>query len=390
MTGAPRLLTADLLYTGMGLPIQEGGVVVSGGTIAAAGKAAELRAAYPHAQELRAGHILAPPPVNAHTHLDMSLYDFHALPYFRWIPEVVIANRARRGGAGARLGLARLRASGAGGFGDIVWSEDVMAFLLSEAELPGTAYWEVLDPNPATADATFARTVARVQAWRKLERPGGVKLGLSPHATYTVSHRLFRLLADYARAEALPLQIHVAEHESEAELFSRGTGGLAETFAKYGYPFGLAEVFGRRPDPQLTPVQYLADLGVLDARPTLIHMVHVSGDDVRTVAQAGCPVVTCPRSNHNLSCGTFPWPMFAAAGVEVALGTDSVASGETLDIHDELAFARGLYPQLDERTLVRAAVKGGARVVGEKVPFLRRGEPWREAYVWPDRAVHGV
>jgi len=105
-------------------------------------------------------------------------------------------------------------------------------------------------------------------------------------------------------------------------------------------------------------------------------------DDIARVARAGCAVVTCPRSNHHLECGTFDWPAFAAAGVEVALGTDSVASGETLNVREEVTFARQLYPGLDPRVLVRAAVKGGQRVVGGRTPFLRRGETWQEGFRW--------
>ncbi len=379
-----ELLTADVLYSGMGLPQGPGAVVLSGATVAATGHPDELRAAYPQAVERRAGRVIAPPPVNAHAHLDMSKYPFRSLPYFRWIPEHVITNRHLRGLEGARAGLAAVRASGAAGLGDIVWSPDVMEFLLRESDVPGVLYWEVLDPNPATAHDTFRAAVARLEAWRRLERPGGPRVGLSPHATYTVSHALFRLLADHARREALPMQIHVAEHPSELELFRTGTGELAASIARYNWPFGLQDVFGRAPDLALTPVRYLADLGVLDARPTLVHMVAVTPDDARSVGQAGCLVVSCPRSNANLHCGTMPWTELAAAGVEIALGTDSVASGETLDIHDEVRAALALQPDLDARAVVRAAVKGGRRVLGLPMPFIRRGEAWDAAYVWPD------
>ena len=102
----------------------------------------------------------------------------------------------------------------------------------------------------------------------------------------------------------------------------------------------------------------------------------------RVPASTGCAVVSCPRSNTNLECGRFPLAEYLAAGVEAALGTDSVASGETLDIRDELNFARQLYPEMDPRLLLRAAVKGGARVLGLKVPPIRRGERWQAEWVW--------
>lgn len=384
MTTQPTLYAADILYTGMGSPVRSGGVVVSGQTVAAAGPLAELRQNYPQAREVPLRRVISPPPVNAHTHLDMSLYDFKSLPYFQWIPEVVIAGRARRGLEGARVGLEAVRASGAAGMGDIVWDADTVQWLLQESDVPGTLYWEVLDPNPATAQSTFDATRGRVAAWRRLERPGGPRLGLSPHAAHTVSHTLHRLLAEYAAGEGLPMQIHVLEHPSEAELFATGAGPLAASMGRMVPGLSIPDILGRAPSPDLTAISYLEALGVLKARPTLIHMVNVTPEDIRVVAQAGCPVVTCPRSNRNLHCGTFPWQDYAAAGVEIALGTDSVASGETLNIHDEIRAAWAVHKGLDPRLVVRAAVKGGTRVVGGRVPFIRRGEAWSEHYLWPE------
>ncbi|GAA5500502.1 aminodeoxyfutalosine deaminase [Deinococcus xinjiangensis] len=376
----PRLLTCDLLYTGMGGAQSAGGVVVVGDTIAATGSADDLRRHYPHAAEERAGPVIAPPPVNAHTHLDMSDYEFRALPYFRWIPEVVMAGRHLRGVPAAERGADVLAGLGQP-LGDIVWSPDVMDALLAREDLQGTLYFEVLGTFQEKADEIFRAARERLERWRGLEREG-LRVGLSPHTPFTVSSRLMRLLTDYAAGEGLPLQIHVAEHPSELELFRTGGGPLWENRMPQLYPATVTELLGRDPEPDLTPVRYLDELGVLAAKPTLIHMVNVTPDDISRVARARCAVVTCPRSNYHLQCGTFDWPTFAAAGIEIALGTDSVASGESLDVRQEVAFARQLYPNLDPRLLVRAAVKGGHRVLGSRAPFIRRGEAWNEHYIW--------
>ena len=379
----PRLLTCDVLYTGLGGAQSPGGVVVVGDTVAATGHPDELRVNYPQARLERVGGIIAPPPVNAHTHLDMSTYEFSARPYFHWLPEVVMAQRKKRGPAAALHGLNTLQRLHAGGVGDIVYmhAPEVMEALLP-AGLPGVLYFEVLGTFPEQADEIFRTVRARVEAWRKQERPGGPRVGLSPHTPFTVSHRLMRLVTEYAAGEGIPLQIHVAEHSAETELFATGGGPLWDNRLPALYPPTFADVIGRVPEPGLTPVRYLDELGVLAARPTLVHMIGVTPKDIARVARAGCAVVSCPRSNHHLECGTFPWAAFAAAGVEIALGTDSVASGESLDVREEVAFARRLYPQLDPRLLVRAAVKGGHRVIGTPTPFIRRGEAWREEYVW--------
>ncbi|OLV16990.1 amidohydrolase family protein [Deinococcus marmoris] len=381
----PRLFVCDVLYTGMGGGHAPGGVVVVSGTVAATGDPAQLRLQHPQAVVEEIGGIIAPPPINAHTHLDMSAYAFQALPYFRWLPEVVIAQREQRGVSGALAGADELSRLGVGGVGDIVWSPEVMDALLAREDLRGVLYFEVLNTFPGKADEVFAGMRQRVEAWRKLERPGGPRIGLSPHTPYTVSHRLMKLVCDYAAGEGLPLQIHVAEHPSEPELFATGAGPLWDNRLLPFWPETFAEVIGRTPEPELTPVRYLDELGVLAAKPTLIHMVNVTPDDIARVARAGCAVVSCPRSNHHLECGTFPWTAFAAAGVEIALGTDSVASGESLDVREDVAFARNLYPKLDPRLLVRAAVKGGGRVVGLPAPFIRRGEVWSEDFLWSRR-----
>ncbi len=383
-----ELIQADILYTGMGMPVRGGAVVVSEGrTIVAAGEYSALHNQYPQAQHTRHVRVVSPQAVNAHTHLDMSRYTFQALPYFQWIPEVVLPNQHLRGLEGAQEGAKAVQTSGAASVGDIVWPDErrTMEWLLSESGLSGVAYWEVIDPNPATALQTFEQLQRDIDHFRRLERPGGMRLGLSPHATHTVSARLHALLALYARREKLPLQIHVAEHPSETELFQRGTGPLARSLLTMLQSRGLSfsDVLGRAPSSDLTPVNYLQALGVLEARPALVHMVNVTDDDIKRVAQSGASVITCPRSNHNLQCGTFRWKDFAAAGVDIALGTDSLASGQTLNIYDEVEAARTFHPELDPRLLVRAAVKGGHRVLGSRPPLLRRGENWHEGYVWP-------
>ena len=92
-----------------------------------------------------------------------------------------------------------------------------------------------------------------------------------------------------------------------------------------------------------TPVRYLHDLGVLDARPLLVHAVHVCDEDIGLIAATGCSVVHCPRSNTALSCGRMPVERFIEAGVRLYLGTDSCASSPDLDVRKEADFARKLH-----------------------------------------------
>jgi cytosine/adenosine deaminase-related metal-dependent hydrolase len=386
MIGLERvLLTADVVYNGVGLPVSDGAVLVAGGNVVAFGKAAELRQREPGVPERRAGLAILPRPVNAHTHLDMTRFPFTALPYGQWIPWVVAQTRSGlRDLEAARQGLGQLEEAGVAAFGDIVARAEVMDFLLGESDLPGVAYWEVLDPNPATAEATFQRAVAQLRAWQPKVRPGKVRLGLSPHTAHTVSSMLLKRLVQYATEAGIPVQIHIAESPEELRFFQHGDGPVAEGITA-AFKVRVSDILGRDPHPTLTPVRHLADLGVLEARPTLVHGVNVSEDDVHLIAQAGCPMVHCPRSNEALSCGIFPWTLYARYGVEVGLGTDSVASGQTLDPRDEVGAAlRAHGGALSLAGAVRSVVKGGYRALGLKPPIVRRGDPFSLLTVWPD------
>ena len=368
-----EILTAEVVYNGIGTPRENGAVTLQGERIVMIGSLEDARQSYPDAAVKNVGFAISPPPVNAHTHLDLSQLPYFTGSYENFIRHV-LKNDASRGLAAAETGLAELMSTGVGAFGDIVENAAAMRWLLQQSGLQGVAYWEVFEPNPDEADQEFAKTVELLREFRGLERPDGLKLGLSPHTPHTVSGPLLQKLARLAIAENLPLQIHVAESPAEILMQRDGNGPLYE-FMK---PF-----LGSWQPSGLTPVQYLAGLGVLEARPTLIHMVNVSEDDVKTVAKAGCVVVHCPRSNEALECGRFSWELYAKYGVEIALGTDSRGSAPDLSVEREVQAARALHgDKVSPLALVRAAVKGGYRALGLTPPKFTRGDTVDSLHIW--------
>ena len=89
----------------------------------------------------------------------------------------------------------------------------------------------------------------------------------------------------------------------------------------------------------MTPVQYVAGTGALGPDMLVVHAVQVNGDDIAILAGSGCAVAHCPRSNMRLGCGRAPVAEMKAAGILVGLGTDSLASNDSLSILDELGFS---------------------------------------------------
>jgi aminodeoxyfutalosine deaminase len=380
---ARELWPADLVYDGLGRPRKDAAVIVQRrpepARVVTVGGLAELTALHPEASVRPRSRVVAPPPVNAHTHLDLSLMPLTLGPYADFIRAVITHGRSgARSLAAAEAGLAELKEIGVRSVGDIVTDESVLDRLLRDEDLQGVAYWEVVGPDPADADAIFAAAVDVVRRHRPAERTGGVRLGLSPHSPHTVSAPLLQRLARFSTDQRLPLQIHVAEDAGELALHRHGDGPLRTAFG----PF--LSVF--RPSGR-TPIGFLDELGVLAARPTLVHAVHVDEDDLRRLQRAGCAVVHCPRSNALIGNGTFPWAAYARHGVSVALGTDSRGSSPSLSPVDEWTAALTVHgAAADPAQLLWAAVKGGHRALGTTPPRVVRGSPASELLVWPDGA----
>ncbi len=365
----PAIWTASYVYTDR--PHAGYALLVSGGRVEAAAPLAELSARHPSLPVENKGFYLGPAPANAHTHLDLGL-----LPTFKGsfadFLEYVVSRAELRGLTAARQAAAHLgqRAIGTIATGD----ENLVEWLLSEAELSGVVYWEVLGLLPPDAERELLeRTRRLVRRWKGLERPGGMRIGLSPHATYSLSPGLLRGLVELAAGEGLPVQIHAAESPAEAEYFKSGGGPIASFFRSRGLPTDL--------HPRgLSPIEYLAENDVLKLRPVLVHGVQVNDSDVRLLAEAGTPLVSCPRSNVNLQCGLPPYELYRARGVRLALGTDSHASAESLDVRDEIRFLseRGLDPVW----LLTAAVAGGHQLLGLNPPRIGAGTPLRQVEFW--------
>jgi len=356
-----ELWTAEVVYTGFGTPMLRGALAVQGGFVVGQGSLEELRARFPEGEVVHKGLALLPPPVNAHTHLDLSLLPLYRGPFAGFLSHVV-AHRERRGLEGAKRGLEELLASGVGAFADIVFKDEVMDFLLEESPLPGVAFYEVFAPEPSLAEEVFRAVRRKVEAWRR--REGKVKVGLSPHAPYSVSPPLLKRLAEWARAEGLPLMVHAAESPEEVAFLARGEGPLREVYGR----------FAKTPwtPPGTTPVRHLHALGVLGPTTLLVHAVQVDEEEVGLLAETGTKVVLCPRSNANLEVGEAPLALYAKHGVELALGTDSRGSSPDLDVKNE---ARFLWGRAEPRLLVRALTRGGYRALGLPTPKLTRGTP---------------
>jgi len=302
--------------------------------------------------------LLLPGLVNTHTHLELT--DLDGEPpepdFAGWIRRLRAAKAARSSDAflaAARRGLADCWATGVTTIADTGDTGTVIQ-ALAEASGSGVAYQEVFGPHPDQRDASLLGLQQQVERLGRYAT-GRVRIGVSPHAPYTVSGPLYRATADWARGTGLPVAVHLAESAVESTLLGDGTGAFADAWRGRGIPMPSP--------PGRTPVAWLEEHGVLSARTLCIHVVRVGSRDVARLARAGAAVAHCPLSNRAHGHGEAPLQAFLSAGIRVGLGTDSVASVGTLDLLAEARAARRL-AGLDAAGALALCTIEGARALG--------------------------
>lgn len=365
-----KLLAAEYLLPIDTEPIRDGVIAIEDGRIVAAGEQRSLISKFTDAPVIDLGSAaIVPGFVNCHSHLELTslrgALDRDEHDFRGWLlklnalraemaPEE-LENAAYNGAIeGAQAGVTF--------FADIARFGDAAMRGLARSGLRGIVFQETeFSPDNRTAETDMK---ALAEKFEKLYDGASslVRMGLSPHSPYTVSSRLFELMAQYSIINRIPLSIHVAESKSEMELFIEGKGFFTEVYERFGVEWN---------SPLCSPVQYLERLGVLSARPLLAHCVRVNEEDLLRISSNGASIAHCPRSNAKFGHGTAPFAKFLENGIATGLGSDSVASNNTCDLIEESRFAvlsaRNMQDQvrfLTARDALYAATLGGAEAVG--------------------------
>src|SRR5262249_47354503 len=138
-----------------------------------------------------------------------------------------------------------------------------------ESGIRGIAYREVFGPDPNDAEKNLIGLQDKVNEMRPAETEL-VRVGISPHAPYTVSPKLFSLASTFAQNESLDVCIHAAESGAEFELLMTGTGEFAKGLAARGIEWRA---------PLTSTISYFDMLGVLASAPLLVHCIQVDSKD---------------------------------------------------------------------------------------------------------------
>ena len=335
--------------------IADGAVLVDErGTIAAVGPAASVPAPEGARRLEFPDGALVPGLVNCHTHLELTHLTGknRETAFAHWIRTIRALKDNTTPEEFLQSAEQGVRDAWAAGVTCVADTGSTGAPLDALARLGGRGiyYQEVFGPDPAKCGASLAELTGAVAHLSPLTSHL-VRLGVSPHAPYTVSDTLYRATTQFARHEQLPVAVHLAESREETELVRDGTGPFAEALRARGIAVRAHDC---------SPVEYLLRLGVLASGNCLgIHCVQVDDRDIEILSEAGVAVAHCPRSNRAHGHGTAPLAAFRRAGVRVGLGTDSVVSVGDADLRAE-ARAAGL----DGEEALRMLTLEGARALG--------------------------
>jgi 5-methylthioadenosine/S-adenosylhomocysteine deaminase len=361
-------LSADWLYTGTGISRHAGIEVDDAGRI--------VRLTEGKSGRHFAGAVLLPGLVNTHTHLELTGFEGQneESDFPTWIRRIIELKAGRSEEDFYRASLDGLRAGYATGVTTVADTGSSAGPLRALAELGGSgiAYLEVFGPDPGVAAANIAAFQARLRELAPFES-GRVRLGVSPHAPYSVSGPLYRAAAKLARSQSRPIAVHVAESQAESDLLAGGKGAFADMWRSRGIPC---------PEPPgCSPVGWLDANEVLGPDTLCIHVIRPGPDDITRLKRHDCSIAHCPRSNLRHGHGSAPLAEFLAAGLRVGVGTDSAASVSPPDLLAEARAAMALANLTAEQALGLATIEG-ARALGleGEIGTLEPGK-WADAVV---------
>ena len=345
-------------------PIRNGAVAIADGRVAAVGPAEELLELAPSGEVLNAGNcVILPGLVNTHSHLAMTVLRGIAddLPLKQWLEEhiwPVEKEHIKRDVVrlGTELAVAEQLLAGVTTTTDMYFFADEVCAVLAEAGMRGVIAESLIGfptPRCATSDEMLEKQRELIEAYR--EHPL-ILPSVAAHSPYSVSAIDLVREAELAEEYGVPMQIHLSETSWEVEQLLSEKG--------------------------VSPVAYLADLGVLSDRTVAAHCVHVSPEDIDLLAEFEAGVSHNPVSNLKLASGVSPVPAMVAAGVKVGLGTDGAASNNTLDLLRDMQIAALLHKGitgdptvLPAKAMIEMATSEGARVLGlsDKIGRLTEG-----------------
>ena len=300
----------------------------------------------------RSDQIVMPGLINTHAHTPMNLFrgladDLQLMDWLNnhiWPAEAkILCPDSIRDGS--RLAIIEMLRGGTTCFNDHYFFPNETAEVAIQAGIRACiGLWVGSIPTGFAKNAEEYIQKAK-QAYANRDKNPLITFALAPHSPYVNDDHSLRLTKTFADDNHLKIHIHLHETQTEIQI--------------------NLEKYGNR------PMHRFHDLQLLNDRLIAVHMVHVNDDEIALCAENNVHISHNPESNLKLASGFAPIAKFLKAGVNVAIGTDSAASNNDLDMFSELQtaalIAKGVTQDptvLDAMTTLEMATINGAKALG--------------------------
>ncbi len=352
------LYQADWLLTLQGREIRDGLLAVQGKKIAFVGEQKDLPPVF-RSQEIHrfSKSILMPGFINAHAHLELGWARGLVSPsqgFCAWVQRLMTAAQdqaPQQFEDSVRLGARECLKNGITSVVDI-GNLPISRKALAEENIRSWAMHELIGLSLERA----TEQVLRVEGKLGGEKSSLHRESFTCHAPYSCHPLLWNAALRFAEQAQIPLSFHLAESEEEERLFSKREGPLWDFCFQRGLRLDAST-------PR-SPLGYLLKNDWLPKGALVVHGNTLSELDARTLLEYQCSLVHCPRSHTFFNHPEFKVELFHEMGLNLCLGTDSLASNEGLDFIEEMALLKRQHPKLECETIVRMATCNGAMALG--------------------------
>lgn len=304
------------------------------------------------------GKLAMPGLVNIHNHVSMTLLRSYAddMALMEWLNDHIWPFEAKENSedimVGAELGIAEMLLGGTTTFADMYWEEIAVAEAVKKSGIRAVLSPTFTDTRWEDFEKDFA---AVADAYASGQEPR-ITLMVAPHSVYSTSRVHLLKAKELSEKYGIGINIHVSETMDEQNTM--------------------------RERIDMTPTEYLDELGMLTPSTLAVHCVHVSDSDIEILSKRGVSVAHNPHSNMKLASGVSPVAKMLEAGINVGIGTDGPSSNNDLDMWEEFRTASFLAklstgnPQvLPAYQVLEMATVNGAKALGlgDKVGQLKEG-----------------
>ena len=340
-----------------GPPIDNGAVVIKGSRIQAVGTLSEVGALYTGTVVDLGEQVLMPGLINAHCHLDYTMLRRAIQPprgFTAWVQRLNALKCSFDDDdylAAIQHGFSELRKWGT----TTVLNIESFPELMSRLPPPPIRTWWFYEMIDVRQRATTEDLLEGAGFFFRKHADWLGGFGLSPHAPYTASAELYQLASAIARQDGMLVTTHLAESMEEAAMFQRASGPLYDFMQSLGRDMSDCG--------HGSALSLLLSQGVINPDWIVAHMNELDEADFALLEKIPLHVVHCPASHRYFGHHPFPMDRLRSIGINISLGTDSLASTDSLSLFEEMRYACDRHPSLSPLQALEMVTLNPARAL---------------------------